>query len=142
MKKTIIFKIADFRHERKAWNFYPYGSTVPIVVRDRLIEREHIPTAGRQSCKLYLDVDTDDNAITGVRIDFYTLWELPPRGNHTNAPLLPEAYRITGSECLKRKRNDGGCCTCCPWCLYKAPAGSMKLDYPSECYTFTVKTSK
>ncbi len=140
MKRTIIFKIAYIRHEGKLWKFYPNENCQPIAVKDSLINRERIPTAGQMSCKLYLSVDND--LITGMRVDYYNLWEYT-KGDKCNLPILPEAYRITGRQCAKKhKHEDNECCSCCPWCQHLTPAGYMKLDYPSENYVFTVKTRK
>ena len=140
MKKTILFKVAAIRHEGKSWKFYPCDCAAPIVFKDTLLNRERIPTAGQKVCKMYIEVDGD--VISSLRVDYYNLWELPKKGNRNDAPVLPEAYRVTGSECSRKKHNDSDCCSCCPWCQHITPAGYMKLDYPSECYTFRAKTQK
>ena len=137
MKKTIVFSIAAIRHESKSWKFYPNGCNTPIVFKDALLNRERIPTSGQKTCKMYIEVD--DDVICRLRVDYYNLWELPKKGARNNAPVLPEAYRITGNECAKKKHNQCDCCSCCPWCLHIAPAGYMKLDYPSESYVFRTK---
>ena len=131
----MIFNIALIRHEDGMWKFYPKSDLPPVCIKEELIPSvESLTCTALSSYKLILA--TENRLITYVGLDCYTLFDLSKKPESTPAPELPDAYKITGKECLKKLKHDD-CCSCCPWCKRLTPSGFFRLDYPSECYRFT-----
>ena len=138
--KTIIFKITEIRCIDGIWKFYPESGLPPICIKDSLLPsvKGFVLQPGKVSSTvsslLYVSVEKD-RSITYMRLDFATLFNPSQISECTDIPVLPDAYRVTGKECMKGLQHNN-CCPCCPWCKQITPTGYFTPKYPSESYLF------
>ena len=133
---TIVFNIASIKHEDGVYKFCLRKTLPPLCIKENLLPRlnSYVLPTGRSECKLYLKV-RDDWAITYMRLDYATLFDLDRLPDCTDIPVLPADYRATKTKCMKNLQHEN-CCSFCPWCTQLAPAGFYRVDYPAESFEF------